>query len=389
VTSAASAVATTATFTHVGHPAGTTAGLVTLGVPTLARTYVWGSYVDELLMYVQGATKRFVLANHLYSVAAVTDASGVVQERYRYDAYGARTVLNAAGTTVLPATTVANQYSFTGRYIDSETGLLYVRARYYSAGLGRFTTRDPLGYIDGMSLYGNYFSPGMTDPSGLTSIFAFKKMHGQSDEKHGKKDHGSVIGRGGLIQDWKGFVKYSLPSVTQNYQNTVHIWTSSFSNYNHSSLFGLPFTYDHYYAKFDASLNLHCDKDTGKISQSGSKATGYKDMFVYATAKITLSEPKPIDKGEEITVTIEGSAGAAATITEKPLFGFDFGVINGSLGNEVSATGGPSVDVGKIEEKYTCLCQDKNFDDLPGTGLGGGARPNPPGFIPRGRRLSR
>jgi RHS repeat-associated protein len=39
-------------------------------------------------------------------------------------------------------------------------------ARYYHAELGRFISRDPIGYVDGMNLYRPYFVPGAVDPTG-------------------------------------------------------------------------------------------------------------------------------------------------------------------------------------------------------------------------------
>ena len=42
---------------------------------------------------------------------------------------------------------------FTGRQYDPESGLYYYRARIYDPIRGRFLTRDPIGYADGMSLY--------------------------------------------------------------------------------------------------------------------------------------------------------------------------------------------------------------------------------------------
>ena len=40
--------------------------------------------------------------------------------------------------------------------------------RYYDNEHGRFIQRDPLGYVDGMSLYNAYFAEGFAlDPSGL------------------------------------------------------------------------------------------------------------------------------------------------------------------------------------------------------------------------------
>ena len=39
------------------------------------------------------------------------------------------------------------------------SSLLLIRARYYNSQLGQFISRDPLGYVDGMSLYRGYFVP--------------------------------------------------------------------------------------------------------------------------------------------------------------------------------------------------------------------------------------
>jgi len=38
--------------------------------------------------------------------------------------------------------------------------------------MGRFVGRDPLGFVDGMSLYGGYFVPGAVDPSGMRNCDA-------------------------------------------------------------------------------------------------------------------------------------------------------------------------------------------------------------------------
>jgi len=137
----------------------------------VGRRYVYASYVDEPVMMVSGAgTKHYFHQNHLYSVAAMTDSAGAVVERYRYDAYGKRTVTNAAGTPIA-ASTIGQQRGFTGYSLDAETGLYYARARMYSAGLGRFIGRDPLGYVDGFGLYSGYFVPNGVDPSGTRGVY--------------------------------------------------------------------------------------------------------------------------------------------------------------------------------------------------------------------------
>ncbi len=109
-------------------------------------------------------------SNHLYSVAALTNAAGAVVERYRYDTYGNRTVLAPDGVTPRAVSSYNQQVGFTGRYEDKETKLWYFRARYYSGTLGRFIGRDPLGYVDGDNLYRAYYVPNALDPSGRYEI---------------------------------------------------------------------------------------------------------------------------------------------------------------------------------------------------------------------------
>ncbi|HMO16361.1 MAG TPA: RHS repeat-associated core domain-containing protein, partial [Pirellulaceae bacterium] len=56
---------------------------------------------------------------------------------------------------------------YTGREWDNDTQLYHFRARWYSPHLGRFVSRDTLGYVDGMSLYAGYFAVRGRDPWGL------------------------------------------------------------------------------------------------------------------------------------------------------------------------------------------------------------------------------
>ncbi len=134
----------------------------------------FGTYVDELLGYrVQQSsgpaatrTMYWAHANHLYSVAAVTTASGSVMERWSYNAYGLPTLKNSANATIAKSAAVQTR-GFTGYTLDTETGLFAARARMYSAKLCRFISRDPAGYVDGFSLYGGWYVPNKVDPFGL------------------------------------------------------------------------------------------------------------------------------------------------------------------------------------------------------------------------------
>ena len=149
--------------------------------PTVKRN-VWGSYVDSLVSYTikkprKSAVRYYAHANSLFSVAAVTSATGAVVERWSYNAYGVPTIKNSAGAT-LAKSGVGQTRGYTGYTLDSETGLYFARARMYSSKLGRFVSRDmvkwiksrPLagdGYIGGYNLFFAYFAPNKLDPTGL------------------------------------------------------------------------------------------------------------------------------------------------------------------------------------------------------------------------------
>ena len=58
-----------------------------------------------------------------------------------------------------------NEIRFTGHRFNPTTGTYHARNREYHPTLGRFMQRDPLGYVDGMSLYAGYFAMwGGVDP---------------------------------------------------------------------------------------------------------------------------------------------------------------------------------------------------------------------------------
>jgi RHS repeat-associated protein len=57
-----------------------------------------------------------------------------------------------------------------GYYTNPVTNDIYVRARTYEPATGRWLSKDPLGFIDGPNLYGAYFVPNGSDPSGLVEI---------------------------------------------------------------------------------------------------------------------------------------------------------------------------------------------------------------------------
>ncbi|MBZ0113927.1 MAG: HNH endonuclease, partial [Thermoanaerobaculia bacterium] len=67
-------------------------------------------------------------------------------------------------------TAASNPYGFQGLPRDPETGFLYARNRYYDPEIGRFISTDPLGYVDGPSMYGFAGNDPIneSDPLGLS-----------------------------------------------------------------------------------------------------------------------------------------------------------------------------------------------------------------------------
>ncbi len=100
--------------------------------------------------------------DHIGNTIALTDASGTITGRATYSAYGERTATTGVFDTPF-------QWQGAHGVQTDPTGLIYMRARYYHAKLGRFISEDPLGLAAGPNAYqyagGN---PIMAiDPSGL------------------------------------------------------------------------------------------------------------------------------------------------------------------------------------------------------------------------------
>ncbi len=123
-------------------------------------------------------------SNQQYSIIALTDAAGTIVERTTYTAYGAPTFLDASASPLTPpASSLDNRYTYTGREWDSTLHLHHFRARMMDPQLGRFCSKDPIGYqLSEFNLYQYVRSRPLrwTDPSGLDPInFEFNAfIHG-------------------------------------------------------------------------------------------------------------------------------------------------------------------------------------------------------------------
>jgi RHS repeat-associated protein len=122
------------------------------GGAIIARN-VYGKWIDEILMRtetgINGGQPFYYQQDRNWNVTHLTNASGAVIEKYRYDAFGAPRIYNASGTQ-LTASAYKNRFLFTGReYAPSILGFYEYRARAYHPVLGRFMSEDPKGFDAG------------------------------------------------------------------------------------------------------------------------------------------------------------------------------------------------------------------------------------------------
>ena len=140
----------------------------------------------------------------------VTTSTGTVADSYVYLPFGEKTVLSSA---------IPNPFTFNGQVgvRDEGSGLYFMRNRWYSPQLGRFTQLDPIGFAGGQNFYQFVHNSPLdfTDPLGLDFVSDF------SDTMGGH----ALNGLGGEIPGLGGFVGgtasniVTLNSLANNFNN--------------------------------------------------------------------------------------------------------------------------------------------------------------------------
>lgn len=133
------------------------------GIPLLLQeggdAYIYGPDNRPISKISNSTTVTRHHQDQLGSTRLLTNTSGTITATYTYDAYGNTTNTTGTATTNL---------RYTGEYTDTETGLIYLRNRYYDPTTAQFLTRDPItaitrspyAYVKGNPL-------NLTDPLGL------------------------------------------------------------------------------------------------------------------------------------------------------------------------------------------------------------------------------
>lgn len=109
------------------------------GAVTKRNSYLFGretaaGYYQFEALYDGAQVYTAVSDPHLDITNLVNTDTDKVTDHYAYDAYGNELAATSSG--------LYNPYRYTGQYLDAETGLYYLRARYYDPAAGRFTQED-------------------------------------------------------------------------------------------------------------------------------------------------------------------------------------------------------------------------------------------------------
>jgi RHS repeat-associated protein len=106
--------------------------------------YTQTQNIDEPLAELRSSATNYYEEDGLGSITSMTSSAGAIANTYTYDSFG--DVTHVSGS-------VSNPFSYTGRELDSETGLYNYRARYYDQTTGRFVSEDPIKFLGGANFY--------------------------------------------------------------------------------------------------------------------------------------------------------------------------------------------------------------------------------------------
>ncbi|MDX9823069.1 MAG: RHS repeat-associated core domain-containing protein, partial [Syntrophales bacterium] len=125
----------------------------------ITARYTHGPNIDEPLAVEKDNQAYYYHADGLGSVIALSDAQGSIVQQYDYDSFGNMTTTGG----------ITQPFAFTSREFDPETGMYFYRARYYDPKVGRFVTKDPIGFKGGINVFAYVQNNPVNklDPSGL------------------------------------------------------------------------------------------------------------------------------------------------------------------------------------------------------------------------------
>ena len=124
---------------------GITTEYLTAGGSVLSekKNGVWQHYLydgsGQLMAIRYKGADYYYIRDGLMSITGLVDANGVAVVNYRYDSWGILTGITGSMAGTLGKD---NPYRFKGYYYDEETGMYYLKSRYYQPEICRFISAD-------------------------------------------------------------------------------------------------------------------------------------------------------------------------------------------------------------------------------------------------------
>ncbi|MCD8181010.1 MAG: RHS repeat-associated core domain-containing protein [Firmicutes bacterium] len=273
----------------------------------------------------QNGTVTSYLKDMHGNIAAKADSSGAkLEESYmNYDAYGNQW----QGNTPDP-------FGYCGEYYDEESGLIYLRNRYYESETGRFITEDPAQ--DGTNWY-SYCAGNpvvLVDPSGCSSEIPEWLDWDGDGRIDTTEDRSRFDSNNNGIADWREYYKDESPNSLNN--SNMPMW---YQCRNVNMLSDYPYTYQ-------GNTNF-------------CWAVTMKDAIEYITGK-TISEKQILDDRYEYSIDKDGIAvdyNSGSTLSTVIGVIEKYGYLDGS-GYEID-----SVNIGQRESGFTFDFIKNKIDD--------------------------
>jgi len=212
----------------------------------------------------EGSNLDYFHKNAHGDIATITRGENKIRG-YNYDAYGNQrsedTLFDDITGEELPSTEDFNPIRYSGEYFDEESGLIYLRNRYYDPSIGRFINEDPIK--DGTNWYaycGN--NPVMfVDPWGLYSLEVDDKGNVYAIIEYGDTLSGIAFDQVGDASAWQ---KIGYEGDPTKIQIGEKININNIYNINYPR----PIEYNHFYniSIGDYTIKVALEKDIIRTS---------------------------------------------------------------------------------------------------------------------------